>query len=99
MTTLVHPEISIFDVHEIRSRAIKIFSEIPYRCRMKGMFEDLDDDDKRALAFIEAVINVLNAKGVIDQEKAKGLGPVVWTEVQEVIDEQLYGQTFTPQKK
>jgi hypothetical protein len=87
------------DIIASRDKAIKLFCEYPYRARIEGMLVDLSDSDKRALAFFEASVEVLNRLGVLDEVKLERVMPRVFTEVQEVNTEQTYGASFTPQKK
>jgi hypothetical protein len=87
------------DICAIRDAAIRKFVSYPTRARIDGMIVDLDDSDRRALAFFEASIEVANRLGLIDSTKLDAVMPRIYTEIQEVIDEQTYGQTFTPQKK
>ena len=86
------------DIGSVRDAAIRYFVSYPTRARIDGMIVDLDDGDKRSLAFFEASIEVANRLGLIDPTRLEKVMPRVFTEVQEVNVEQTYGQTFTPQK-
>jgi hypothetical protein len=86
------------DIVAIRDKATKCFVGYPYRLRLPGMKFDLNDDDKRALAYFEAAVEVLNRLGALDADYYDAIRPVPYTEVQEVITEGIVGHTFTPQK-
>ena len=77
------PEVTIADLRQVRDGAIRKFINIPTRCRMSGMIKDLDDDEKRVLAFVDATLTMLSRLGV-DVSQVKG--PSVTTIVQEVIE-------------
>lgn len=94
--------ISKFDythVGAIRDAAVRRFIGYPYRARIGNMVVDLDDSDKRALAFFEASIEIMNQLGLIESSRLERVMPRVFTEVQEVNNEQTYGSSFTQQKK
>lgn len=96
MTVWYPNEITIQDVRDVNGAAVRDFIKLPGRCRMRGMIVDIGDDDKRVLAFINATIEMLSRKGLVNPTGI--IGPSVYTEVQEVIDEGTYGASFTPQK-
>ena len=87
------------DLVTIRDKAIQRFVGYPYRARLDGMTRDLDDDDKRALAFFEASVELMNNLGWLRPDFNMEDAPHVYTEVQEVISDQTYGLSFTQQKK
>lgn len=77
------PEVTIQEIHLVKSAAIRDFIRLPTRCRMNGMVRDLVDDEKRIVAYISATIEMLGRLGV-DVSAVKG--PSVTTIVQEVIE-------------
>jgi hypothetical protein len=77
------PEVTISDLRQVRDGAIRKFIHIPTRCRMAGMLHDLNDDEKRVLAFVDATLTMLSRLGV---DVSAVQGPAVHTVVQEVIE-------------
>jgi hypothetical protein len=77
--------ISLFDVVDVRSAAIKEFNNMPARCRMHGMNSDLTDEEKRVLAFMEATVSLINRK-LAQGVKLEDLRFEVWTHTQEVVE-------------
>jgi hypothetical protein len=84
------------DYVEVRGAAIRDYVALPYRCRMRGMIVDLNDDEMRALAYMNATIEMLSRKGLLDPKTV--MGPSVYTEVQDVVAEDTYGVSLTQQK-
>lgn len=86
------------DIVSLRDEATKRFISYPHRLRLPGMNRDLNDDDKRALAFFEASVQVLNRLGALDFQHFEAIKPAPFTAGHEVIDEGIIGHSFTPQK-
>jgi hypothetical protein len=84
------------DHSDVRDKAIRNIIRLPTRCRMRGMIVDLNFYERRALCYLDATIEMLSAKGLVDPSKI--MGPAVYTEVQEVLDEGVVGHTFTKQR-
>jgi hypothetical protein len=70
-----------------RDKAIMHFVKIPGRCRLDGMHIDLDDSDRRAIAFFEASIELLNRMGVLNAKRLDEVAPILHEMVHEVLDE------------
>ena len=86
------------DLELIRSDTIARFNAIPTRCRLTGMTRDLDENEKRIIAYISASLVHLNRLGITKPEDLEGLFPEVFTEVQEVIEDGVVRHNFTKQK-
>ncbi len=89
-------EITIRDVHDVRSAAIDDYVASLPHCRLRGMTVDITDEDKRILSYISATIKMLSRKGLICTSNI--LPSTAYTEIQEVLDEGIVGHTFTKQK-
>ena len=70
----------------VRDKAIEYFVKYPPRCRLGGMTRELTEDEKRAMAFFEASLLVLNSAGLIDdQSRIDLIAPIPTVPIQEVI--------------
>jgi hypothetical protein len=76
------------DVQLIRDGAIQHFTKMPTRCRLPGMVRDLNDDEKRIIAFFEASVTHLNRVGVTSPEAVAAVVPQLFTVTQEVIEQE-----------
>jgi hypothetical protein len=92
-------KLSFTDLIDVRDKGIRNFVRYAPRLRLPGMIKDLDEHDKRSLAFFEAAVEVLNNLGVLDYDRFMATWQEPFTEIQEVITEQTYGANFTEQKK
>jgi hypothetical protein len=95
----VVPKFTHGDLCAVRDQAIRRFVGYPSRIRLDGMRRDLDDDEKRAMAFFEASAEILNRLGVLDRSKLESMMPHPYTADHEVNDEETVGHNFTQQKK
>lgn len=75
------------ELNTLRDKAIAHFVKIPGRCRLDGMNIDLDDSDKRAVAFFEASIEFLNRMGVLDAKRLAEVQPMLHEVIHEVLEE------------
>lgn len=91
MAQLTHRDLVL-----IRSNAIEEFVRFPTRCRLPGMIADLNDDDKRSLAYLKAAMSTLSRLGALTGPV--DVVPEPYTAVQEVIDDGVVRHNFTPQK-
>lgn len=73
------------DLHLIKDKAINYFISYNPRCRLEGMTNDLTDEEKRNLAYLESCIMLLNQLGVVDMEKLKEVFPTPFTRVQNTV--------------
>jgi hypothetical protein len=69
----------------IRDKAVSYLISYSPRCRLEGMIVDLNDEEKRSMAYLESCVMVLNQLGCIDVSKFKVAFPPPYTRVQEVI--------------
>jgi hypothetical protein len=85
--------IKIEDISLLRDMAIKRYVDLTQTGRLPGMSRDLYEDERRAIAFLEASINTLNRLGVINQTALDKLDLRVITETihHNVIDEEMEG--------
>jgi hypothetical protein len=85
-------------LNEYRDSAIGYFISYPQRCRLPKMTRDLNTDETRQLAFYDAAIAILNRMGALDVSKLATVMPFVYTEVQEVIEDQAVRYDMTKQR-
>jgi hypothetical protein len=78
------------DLVLIKDNAIKNFIALPGRCRLPGMLRDLDEDEKRTIAYVQACVSHLSRHGAIAPGAFDELTPKPYTEVQEVVEGQDY---------
>lgn len=75
------------DLHMIRDKSISYFVSYSPRCRLEGMTVDLNDEEKRQLAYFESCVLVLSQLGCVDLEKLKEVFPPPFTRVQEALND------------
>ena len=69
----------------LKDKAISYFISYSPRCRLEGMTTDLNDEEKRAMAYLESAVLILNQLGCLDVEKFKKAFPAPYTRVQETV--------------
>jgi hypothetical protein len=75
------------DLGQVRDRAIKNFIATPSRSRLPGMDRDLNADENRILALVEAAVVVILAKsGVAVSNEISEQLPKPFTATQEPIE-------------
>lgn len=73
------------DLLMIKDKAIRYFISYSPRCRLEGMTTDLNDEEKRQLAYLESCVMLLNQLGCVDMEKFQAAFPPTYTRIQETV--------------
>lgn len=87
------------DLIALRDRAIRRYVNFPSHIRLDSMIVDLDESDKRSLAYLEAAVEVMNSLGLVFRTRLDATMPRPYTASQEVNDEETVGHNFTSQKR